>query len=274
LFFVGVAGIGGAYMLGLFGKINKPPANIANTASPTPAGSPAAATKVDMALIPGGTFTMGRNDGRDNEQPEHAVTLKPFWMDKTEVTNAEYAEFTQATGHKPVPAHWVNDRPIAGQEQVPVRFVSLDDAMAFADWRSKRDGVTYRLPTEEEWEYAARNGAKENLYPWGDKFDNKCAVMDEPSHEPKAVNTKSCPDDWGVHDLIGNVFEWTSSPVSLYPGSKGVIKPLGEPYYMVRGGSAFYKSSGPLAITSSFRQEVPAKKTLAELGFRLVRSQQ
>lgn len=274
---LGLAGgaVAGAYLLGLF-ESERPAAKSVN-AGPRPtaaAMSPAApAIKADMVAIPGGTFKMGRDEGRENERPEHDVTVRPFFMDRTEVTNAEYLEFVTETGRRPLPAHWVNEKPIPGQEQMPVRFVTYDDAMAFAEWRSKRDGTTYRLPTEQEWEFAARNGSKANLYPWGDKYDSKCAVLEESSHEPKAVGSKSCPNEWGAVDLIGNVFEWTSSPPALYPGSPGSLKPLSESYYMVRGGSAFYKSAGPLAITSTFRQEVPAKKSLAELGFRLVRSQ-
>jgi serine/threonine-protein kinase len=269
---LGVAGLTVAYMLGVFGK-GTPVANTTNTATPTPTEAPTPSVKTEMIAIPGGTFRMGRNDGRDNEKPEHDVTVQPFMMDKNEVTNAEYYDFVKQTGHKPLPAHWVNDKPIPGQEQMPVRFVTIDDAKAFAEWRSKRDGVTYRLPTEEEWEYAARNGSKGNLYPWGDKYDAKCAVLDQPSQQPKAVGSQSCPNDWGVADLIGNVFEWTSSKAELYPGSGGSIKPSAEPRYMVRGGGAFYKSTGPLAITTTFRQDVAANTSLPELGFRLVRNQ-
>ncbi len=75
----------------------------------------------------------------------------------------------------------MNDKPIPGQELMPVRFVNAEDVKAFAAWRSKRDGVEYRLPTEEEGEYAARNGNKQNLFPWGDKFDAQCAVIDQSS---------------------------------------------------------------------------------------------
>ena len=226
-----------------------------------------------MVLIPGGTFKMGRNDGRDNEKPEHEATVNSFYMDKTEVTNAEYYEFVKQNGRKPVPTNWENDKPLSGHEQMPVRYVTYNDAVAFAEWRSKRDGLTYRLPTEEEWEYAARNGGKNNLYPWGDRYDPKCAVLDQSSNEPKAVGTASCPNDWGVVDLIGNVFEWTSSPAALYQGNTILVaKPLSEPYFMVRGGASLYKSTGPLAISSTFRNEVAASKRLAELGFRLVRN--
>jgi len=272
LFTLGVLGIGGAFMLGFIPGMQKPRSNTQVT--PTPMTSPSSTTtKADMASIPGGTFTMGRNDGRENEKPEHSVDVKPFMMDKTEVTNAEYYEFVKETGYKDLPAHWVNGAPIQKQEMMPVRFVNVDDIKAFASWRSKRDGVTYRLPTEEEWEFAARNGSKSTLYPWADKFDPKCAVLDESSNDPKPVASKSCADDWGVQDLIGNVFEWTSSPPSLYQGNKGQMKTLTEPWFMVRGGSAFQKSSGPYAITSTFRVEAQANKRSAELGFRLVRSQ-
>jgi formylglycine-generating enzyme required for sulfatase activity len=151
--------------------------------------------------------------------------------------------------------------------------VNIEDIKSFAEWRSKRDGAQYRLPTEQEWEYAARSGSKGYLYPWGDKFDSKCAVIDQPTNDPVDVGTKSCPNIWGVQDLIGNVFEWTGSEPSLYPGSTGEIRPSTEPSRMLRGGGAIYKSSGPNAITSTFRIDVPAGRRSGELGFRLVRAE-
>lgn len=262
LFLIGVVGIGVAYMLGLFGGV----ISNSNYATPTPTPTITA----ELASIPGGTFKMGRDDGRDNEKPANSVNVQAFKMDKTEVTNAEYYLFVKATGYKPVPAHWVNDKPIAGEEKMPVRFVNMDDVTAFATWRSKRDNVTYRLPTEVEWEYAARNGAKANLYPWGDKFDAKCAVTDKENTEPEAVGTASCPNDWGVVDLIGNLFEWTGSKAGLYPGSKGTVRPTTEPRYMIRGGAALTKSTGDFAINSVFRVDVEGSKRDKELGFRLV----
>jgi serine/threonine-protein kinase len=273
LLVLGGAGVVGAYMLGLIPKLPGP----GNIVSPSPGATPAATAtppvtvKPEMAEIPGGTFKMGRNNGNDNEKPEHEVTVKKFSMDKTEVTNAEYYDFVKATSYRPFPVHWVNEKPIPGQEQMPVRFVNADDVKAFAAWRSTRDGVEYRLPTEEEWEFAARNGSKENLYPWGDKFDPQCAVIDQSSNDPTVVGSKSCADAWGVHDLIGNVFEWTSSEPSLYPGSTGEVRPLSEPHLMLRGGAAIYKSTGSSAITSTFRVAVPANTRRAEIGFRLVK---
>jgi serine/threonine-protein kinase len=271
LLVIGVAGFGAAYVMGLLPKFDNPPINPPASATPTPA-PPANKPKPEIAEIPGGTFQMGRNNGNENERPEHEVTLEPFGLDKTEVTNAEYHDFIKESGYRPLPVHWVNEKPIPGQERMPVRFVNADDVNAFAEWRSKRDEATYRLPTEQEWEYAARNGAAGDLYPWGAKFNPQCAVIDQSTNDPEVVGSKSCANTWGVHDLIGNVFEWTGSEASLYPGSTGEVRPLSEPHLMLRGGGAIYKSTGPTAITSTFRVAVPASTRRAEIGFRLVRA--
>lgn len=267
-------GLFGAYKLGMLGGTtvvnnnnNNPPVNSGNSNNQTPPQM-----KADMVKITGGKFTMGRNDGTPFEIPEHEVEVKDFWMDKTEVTNNEYYEFIKEAGYNP-PKHFENGRPISGDANSPVRFVSVDDVNAFAEWRSKRDKVTYRLPTEEEWEYAARNGGENNLYPWGDKFQEGFAVIGRSTTAPEVVGSK--PDGankWGVLDLIGNVWEWTGSKAYLYPGSKGTIKETSEPHYMVRGGAADQKTSGKTAITSTFRADIPASRRDAALGFRLVRS--
>lgn len=272
---LGGLGIGGAYVAGFFTKM---PSIGNNTPTPPPL-SPTpgpVSVKAEMVEIPGGTFKMGSNDGNDNEKPENDVTVNSFMMDKNEVTNAEFAEFIK-DGYKPslndkFLAHWEDEKPIKGEEMRPVRYINIDDIKAFTAWRSKRDGLTYRLPTEAEWEYAARNGTKQNRYPWGNKFDAKCAVLDSSTNEPSSVGTKSCPNDWGVHDLVGNVFEWTGSPASLYPGSSGKLEPRSEPSFMVRGGGAIYKSTGKDAITSTFRRDSPASFRSPGLGFRLVRA--
>ncbi|MBX3296077.1 MAG: SUMF1/EgtB/PvdO family nonheme iron enzyme [Acidobacteria bacterium] len=271
---LGGAGLGGAYMMGLFSSARPDPGNATNRPTPSPSVSPSAppVIRTEMIEIPAGTFKMGRNDGRENERPEHEQQVAKFFMDKTEVTNLEYLAFVEATKKQEIPGHWVNGRPLPGQEKLPVTLVSYDDAVEFAKWRSERDGVTYRLPTEIEWEYAARNGAANDLYPWGDKFQARCAVLDQPNNDPKPVGTASCPNEWGVMDLIGNVFEWTSTEVSVYPGSSLAVKPVEEPHYMIRGGGAFYKSTGDDRITATFRQEVPRSTKSPGLGFRLVRN--
>jgi serine/threonine protein kinase len=268
LLVIGIVGVGTAYMLGLFGPRTIGSNNSAS--SPTPAATPVPQFVAELVDIPAGTFQMGRDDGRENERPAHAITVRAFKMDKFEITNGEYYAFVSESGYRPIPAHWVNDRPIPGFEKMPVRFVNIEDAEAFARWRSARDKITYRLPSEAEWEYAARNGAKNDLYPWGDKFESKCAVTDKENTEPDAVGTASCPNDWGVMDLIGNVYEWTSSPVSLYPGSEGQLRESREPRNMIRGGAALNKSVGEFGITSTFRADVSASTRDKELGFRLV----
>ena len=268
LFVIGAAGFGAAYMLGVFSPTGGSVANKTNSPTPTPGIK---INKAEMAQIPGGTFKMGRNNGPPDEKPEHDVTIPSFFMDKTEVTNAEYYEFIKEKGYRPTPAYWEDDKPHTVDEKKPVRYVSLEDANAFAAWRSARDGVTYRLPTEDEWEYAARNGAKDNLYPWGNTFEKTCAVLDQPTPAPKDVGSASCANDWGVFDLIGNVFEWTSTSAHLYPGNKDGEMHAKEPTNMARGGAAQYKSVGPKAINSTFRINVPAKTRDFGLGFRLVR---
>jgi serine/threonine-protein kinase len=265
LLLIGVIGGGAAYMLGYIGK-GKPGVN---SVDPTPVPTPLE-IKPELIAVPGGTFKMGRDEGLDIEKPAHQVQVSSFKMDKTEVTNAEYLAFIKATSYPQVPAHWVNDKPVPGTERMPVRFVNIEDINAFISWRSKRDGVSYRLPTEAEWEYAARNGAKDNIYPWGDTYDPKCAVLDKENTEPEPVGSNSCPDDWGIVDLIGNVFEWTGTKANLYPGSKGSMKQTKEIHYMIRGGAALYKSSGDFGITSTFRADVDESKRDKELGFRLV----
>lgn len=278
LFVLGGIGIGGAYMAGLFG--GKGTIGNVNSTTPTPGktdGPVVETIKAEMIQIPGGIFKMGRNDGNDLQKPEHEETVTGFSIDKTEVTNAAFYEFVVKSNYKPSSeesflAHWENRKPIPGDENKPVRYVNMEDVKAFAEWRSKRDGVTYRLPTEQEWEYAARNGSKNNLYPWGDKFEERCAHLNQSNNVPVVVGTKTCPDQWGVQDLIGNVFEWTSSEPWVYPGSQLELAPVTEPNFMIRGGGAFEKSTGPNAITATFRFPAPASRRSPGLGFRLVKS--
>ena len=232
----------------------------------------------EMIAIPGGTFQMGTNDVSANSTnafdlnswPAHPVTVKPFMMQKTELTNAAYLEFVRATNHR-APADWANGEPPAGQETSPVRNVSYEDAAAFAKWRSEKDKVAYRLPTEEEWEYAARSGTKYKLYPWGDGWVDGRANVD-------ASNTKmvgSYPqgaNQWGVVDLIGNVSEWTSSQASLYPGNNRLRMADGDPGGNIqRGGSYLSKPRGERAINALRRAWSPPSTPYPNCGFRLVR---
>jgi len=275
LLLLAVLGVGGAYMFGLIGgtekntNLNSDILTVPKTSNTQPL-SPEK-TKNEMVKITGGKFKMGRNDGLPIEQPEHEVEVKDFWMDKTEVTTGEFNEFIKEINYPVTPANWEGGKPLAGSEKTPVRFVNVDDAKAFAEWRSKRDGVIYRLPTEVEWEYAARNGSANNLFPWGDGYKSDCAVLDQLDTEPKSVGSKPCSaNKWGVLDLIGNVYEWTNSKTTAY---KGEINEQLKTTNIIRGGSAFDKSTGKDAITATYRSFVQPNKRDARLGFRLVRSE-
>ncbi|MGH9904669.1 MAG: SUMF1/EgtB/PvdO family nonheme iron enzyme, partial [Pyrinomonadaceae bacterium] len=261
------AGIGGYVILS--GKASPPNGN--QNEKPTP--SPHKAS-VDVIEIPGGTFQMGRNDGLFQERPQHAETIQPFFMDRTEVTNEEYAEFVRDMNYQ-VPSHWLRGQPLALQEKWPVVNVSPRDAEAFAAWRSKRDRAVYRLPTEQEWEYAARSGGLYRLFPWGDRWEDKRAVVKEADAKPVG----SFPDGanrWGVVDLIGNVWEWTSSKASLYQGNTaGEIPAATREWVVARGGSY---SSDPndrqIPISATYRDWFDPTLKRPNVGFRLVRVDQ
>ena len=279
LLLLAIIGVGGLYGLGFIGRtdgnINATNKDIVVSPNNSNSQKTVPTNKSDMVKITGGKFRMGRNDGQPFERPEHEVDVKDFWMDKTEVTTAEYLEFIKETSYTPTPGSWEGGKPLAGTEQQPIRLVNMDDIEAFIKWRSNRDKLNYRLPTEEEWEYAARNGNANNLYPWGDKFEKSCAVLDEPDSEPEPVGARKCGENkWGVQDLVGNVYEWTSTRTALYPGNEGDVKDQFKNITnIIRGGSAFDKSSGKTAITSTSRGFVELTKRDQRLGFRLARTE-
>ena len=178
-----LAGVGiGAYFM--FG-----PRAVVDGPQPTPSPAASPKKKAELLAIDGGTFLMGRKTGPPQETPAHAVTVQPFLMDPTEVSNTEYADFVREKNHT-APSHWIGNKPPFGQEIWPVVNVSFDDAMAFAAWRSKRDGAAYRLPTEEEWEYAARNGERSDLYPWGPEWQDGAAVLKDATPSPGRFSSK------------------------------------------------------------------------------------
>ncbi len=184
-----------------------------------------------MISITGGEFMMGRNDGNDYEKPVHKVTVKPFYIDETEVTNAQYQEFVDTTRRQP-PPHWTNGRAPTGKASDPVYNVSWDDANAYARWAGKR------LPTEEEWEYAAR-GLDGRLYPYGNKSDLQSSnAYEDNFSEPLAVKSYSSgASPFGVFDMAGNVSEWTASDFKFYPGSKFPSDNPNVSRKVVRGGA-------------------------------------
>jgi formylglycine-generating enzyme required for sulfatase activity/serine/threonine protein kinase len=284
-----VAGIGGyaVYRMLRQEETAQPP-DRGEQSKPVQAQS-SATPRSDMIFIAGGTFRMGLDNSalsqstEDNRKqtPAHLVTVPPFFIDRREVTNAEYAEFVNTTNY-PSPEGWAGTKPRAGQEQWPVTNVSLDDARVFAAWRSKRDGVVYRLPTEEEWEYAARGGPLEYLFPWGnDWFDDRANLGTGAGREvdfPKPVGFY--PQGATVHgvlDMIGNVYEWTSSKASYYPGNNTQLTAKERGYIVVRGGAhqSMYvdavRNRGGKEFPATLRLWAPKDTKSPTVGFRLVR---
>lgn len=261
---IGGVGIGAFLMLRPSAKTEDP------KPTPTPVAPPKA--KADLVPIDGGTFLMGRKTGPPQETPAHAVTVQQFLMDRTEVSNTEYADFVRETNHA-APSHWVGNKPPFGQEQWPVVNVTFDDATAFAAWRSKRDSVTYRLPTEEEWEYAARNGERGDLYPWGSAWQEKAAVLKDATPSPVGSRPEG-KNRWGVFDLIGNVWEWTASKASVYPGNAAKVPNSMQEWVTIRGGCYVSDPANVEApVSACLREFVPPSTKTTLLGFRLVRSQ-
>ena len=236
-----------------------------------PSPTVVAHTNADLVPVAGGSFLMGRAGGPTQETPAHPVAVQSFQMDRTEVSNSEYAEFVGETKHLP-PSHWGGTKPPFGQELWPVANVSFTDANAFAAWRSKRDHVTYRLPTEEEWEYAARNGERADLYPWGPDWKDNAAVLKEATPAPVGSRVEG-RNRWGIADLVGNVWEWTASKTSLYPGNTSTFPDSIKDWVVIRGGcyvSDPGKADAP--VTACMRDFVPPATKNTLLGFRLVRS--
>ena len=147
---------------------------------------------------------MGRDDGRPNQAPAHQVTIdKSFALSKTEITFAQWDACVAEQGCRPR----TKDREW-GRGARPVIYVHFDDAMAYVNWLSKKTGAIYRLPTEEEWEYAARGGTPLPVSGAGIANCHKCGGKAEHNTLPAG---QFLANGYGLHDMLGNVMEWTSS---------------------------------------------------------------
>ncbi|MCZ6676000.1 MAG: formylglycine-generating enzyme family protein [Candidatus Poribacteria bacterium] len=152
-----------------------------------------------MVPIPAGKFMMGSNDGNDDEKPVHTVYVDAFFIDTHEVTVGQYRGFVKATGYKK--PDWNKVTKFSPTDNHPMIYVSWYDAMAYAIWASKR------LPTEAEWEYAARAGSAGKKYPWGDSIDKSKANYNMGVGKTTPVG-KYPPNGYGLYDMAGNVWEW------------------------------------------------------------------
>jgi formylglycine-generating enzyme required for sulfatase activity len=224
--------------------------------------------------IPAGLFWMGSPledaEAHGNEKPRRKLDLRGYRISRYPVTNAQYACFVRDTGYR-VPEHWGEGIVPAGLEDHPVMNVSHDDAEAYCRWLSQATGQHYRLPTEEEWEKAARGGLPETRrYPWGDEWQPDLCNTQEmgwngttPVHEFERTNKSP----FGVVDIAGNVWEWTASSYEEYSGSPHRSLQYGPCYRVVRGGS-WQNSQREARISCRGRYKPDVRRPY--LGFRIV----
>ena len=215
-----------------------------------------------MAYVPGGEFLMGSNGGDQFENPAHRITVKPFYMDITEVTCEAYDQFVKATGNKR-PVSWINGTYPPGYARRPVTGVDWYDANSYAQWVGKR------LPTEEEWEFAAR-GTDARKYAWGNEWRANSANTEE-SSPGQVVDVGSYPEGkspFGLLDMIGNAWEWTASDLKAYPGGQLPSHPSGE-YKIIRGGS-WREDKDHATVTYRGYSSASGANDYSSTGFRCV----
>jgi formylglycine-generating enzyme required for sulfatase activity len=233
----------------------------------------------DLVLIPGGSFIMGspgrpatEGEGNEDEGPAHKVEVETFYMDLYETTNAHYQEFIKATGAS-TPLLWRRGSYPAGKPNHPVVYVSWHEADAFCRWKGKR------LPNEAEWEKAAR-GTDQRHFPWGIQFDaNKANTPQHSLSKGIAVSKggttpvgsfEEGKSPYGLYDMAGNVYEWTSSWYLPYPGNGVNNIHYGRRNKVLRGGSWYNCMSygcglsSPVYNRSRFTPEIKNKG----FGFR------
>jgi sulfatase modifying factor 1 len=230
-----------------------------------------------MIQIPAGWFLMGSDVGQDNERPVHRVWVDAFELGACQVTNAEYAQFLFATKHRK-PLHW--DDPNFSNPLQPVAAPSWFDAVSYCEWLSGLAQRRFRLPTEAEWEYAARGGLEQKQFPWGDAAPESLANY--------AARWKTGPEPvgraesngYGLCDIGANVHEWCAdwfdadyyrlsperNPQGPAGGSAGVVKHSAPARRASRGGSwrHFTKVSRCAA-----RSSIPPEFQYADYGFRV-----
>jgi formylglycine-generating enzyme required for sulfatase activity len=229
---------------------------------------------LDMVRVPAGEFLMGSDPAKDNkaqinEQPQHSVHVSEFYISKYDVTNEQFRVFSRATHRK-----W---RISAGKGNHPVVDVSWRDAIAFCKWLSKVTGREMHLPTEAEWEKAAR-GTDGRLYPWGNKWDGRKLNSNNRIGDTTPVGKYSPTGDspYGVTDMAGNVWQWTAdwynnNEYKEHVESDSPIKdptgPSKGDFRVLRGGAW---NNDPDDMRCSFRLRRDPYERFDYIGFRLV----
>jgi sulfatase modifying factor 1 len=223
-----------------------------------------------MVSVPEGWFGMGCEAGRDDEKPEHRVWVDAFEIGAYQVTNEEYGRFLAAT-QRAKPLHW-DDADFSALTQ-PVVAVSWFDAVAYSEWLSASIGREYRLPTEAEWERAARGGAERELYPWGDAPPEQVpdyALRWKKGPEPVGLYP---PNRYGLYNAGDNVHEWCSDWYGAnYYSSSPERNPRG-PSSGIRRASRGGSWRHHIKVTrTAARSSIPPEFKYADYGFRLART--
>lgn len=233
-----------------------------------------------MVLVPAGDFNMGTSRGDmhgthdirlfSDAQPEHKVNVPAFYIDKTEVTNAQYKKYCDATGY-PAPPHWKGGQIAAGEENVPITRIDWWEAKAYAKWAGKR------LPTEAEWEKAAR-GTDGRTFPWpdgpqGPVFDKEKIITGESKPQPVGQKPEGA-SPYGAVDMAGNVFEWVADWYDAYPNAPQKLPEFGKQYKVVRGGGFDALPGFPLIYNSVYRTVAKPQTRSEWIGFRCAKSVQ
>lgn len=223
---------------------------------------------IQWTLIPGGTLLMGSTTGQKDEQPVHEVRIRSFWMSATEVTFEQYDAFCEATRReKPDDEGW-------GRGMLPVVNVSHEDAVAFCTWLSGQTGDRIRLPTEAEWEFAARSGGGESLpYAGGASLFEVAWFAGNSEEQSHAARTRR-PNALGLFDMTGNVSEWCADWYSAeyYRQSppENPVGPVTGSNRVIRGGS--WRTTEPQALRVTARAAAPSEVWSPAVGFRITRA--
>ncbi len=227
----------------------------------------------ELLPVPAGEFLMGskadEKDAYDDEKPQHIMQVDAFRIGKYPVTNAQYARFVAATDREP-PQHWRGKEPPSELRNHPVVNVSWRDAWVYCQWLSEEKGETYRLPSEAEWEKAAR-GTEGLIYPWGDDFDaGKCNMGDTGINATSPVGMFAAgASPYECLDMSGNVWEWTMTKwINDYQNYKPNDDPKGNESRVLRGG-AFFDLVRQL-VRCAARDLYDPDFRLNYLGFRVV----
>ena len=212
---------------------------------------------MQLALVPAGTFTMGSAWDAEPRLPDefpHRVEMtRAFRMSTTEVTQGQYRAIMDAS-----PSYH------PGEDDLPVEMVGWNNAVEFCKRLSSKEGKTYRLPTEAEWEYACRAGGGE-----APVLKSAAWYFDTSGNQTHPVGQKQA-NAWGLYDMLGNVAEWCSDMYGPYPDGATIADPTGAAEghaHVVRGGGFMHFA---LACRSAARLDEPAAYQLAHLGFRVV----